>query len=142
MAELAAICRQRSPSAAARAASLVRSHGSRRLANTLARCRHPWRCTKCLDGFEEMLHEYVSRLVREARCHASQDTTMNDDRLIDIESRIAFFADAQQQMSDVIARQEKELEGLTRRVHDLEEQLRQLVPLLNADAGNEPPPHY
>jgi SlyX protein len=67
---------------------------------------------------------------------------MNDERLIDIESRIAFFEDAQQQMSDVIARQEKELEGLARRVHDLEEQLRELVPLLGTDAGNEPPPHY
>jgi SlyX protein len=67
---------------------------------------------------------------------------MNDERLIDIESRIAFFEDAQQQMSDVIARQEKELERLERRVHDLEEQLRQAVPLLGADPGNEPPPHY
>jgi SlyX protein len=67
---------------------------------------------------------------------------MNDDRLIDIESRIAFFEDAQRQMSDVIARQEKELERLAQRVHDLEEQLRQVVPLLGADIGNEPPPHY
>lgn len=67
---------------------------------------------------------------------------MNDDRLIDIESRISFFEDAQQQMSDVIARQEKELERLGRRVHDLEEQLRQVIPLLVAEPGNEPPPHY
>lgn len=67
---------------------------------------------------------------------------MNDDRLIDIESRIAFYEDAQRQLSDVIARQEKELERLSRRVHDLEEQLRQLLPLLLADTGNEPPPHY
>jgi SlyX protein len=67
---------------------------------------------------------------------------MNDERLIYIESRIAFFEDAQQQMSDVIARQEKELEQLTRRVHDLEEQLREVVPLLGTDTGNEPPPHY
>jgi SlyX protein len=67
---------------------------------------------------------------------------MDDDRLINIESRIAFFEDAQQQMSDVIVRQEKELERLTQRVHDLEKQLRELVPLLGADTGNEPPPHY
>lgn len=67
---------------------------------------------------------------------------MDDDRLINIESRIAFFEDAQQQMSDVIVRQEKELEQLTQRVHELEKQLRELIPLLGTDAGNEPPPHY
>lgn len=67
---------------------------------------------------------------------------MDDDRLITIESRIAFFEDAQRQMSDVIVRQEKELERLTQRVNDLEKQLRELIPLLGADPGNEPPPHY
>lgn len=67
---------------------------------------------------------------------------MNDERLIDIESRIAFFEDAQQQLSGVIARQEKELERLARRVQHLEEQLREVLPSLVADIGNEPPPHY
>jgi SlyX protein len=67
---------------------------------------------------------------------------MTEERLIDIESRIAFFEDAQQQLSDVIARQEKELERLARRVQELEEQLRQAVPSLVADAGHQPPPHY
>jgi SlyX protein len=67
---------------------------------------------------------------------------MNDERLVDIESRIAFFEDTQQQLSGVIARQEKELEHLTRRVKDLEEQLRQVLPLLVAETTNEPPPHY
>lgn len=67
---------------------------------------------------------------------------MDDERLVDIESRIAFFEDAQQQLSGVMARQEKELERLARRVQDLEEQLRQVLPLLVADIGNEPPPHY
>jgi SlyX protein len=67
---------------------------------------------------------------------------MNDERLIDIESRIAFFENTQQQLSGVIARQEQELEHLARRVQVLEEQLRQVLPLLVADVGNEPPPHY
>lgn len=67
---------------------------------------------------------------------------MNDERLIDIESRIAFFEDAQQQLSDVIARQEAEIARLTRRLEDLEEQLRQAVPSLIADSGDETPPHY
>ena len=67
---------------------------------------------------------------------------MMDERIVDLEMRIAFFEDAQQQLSDVIARQEKELERLSRRVRELEEQLRQAVPSLVADAGHEPPPHY
>lgn len=67
---------------------------------------------------------------------------MNDERLIDIESRIAFFEDVQQQLSGVIARQEKELERLARRVQDLEEQFREVLPSLVDDIGNEPPPHY
>jgi SlyX protein len=68
---------------------------------------------------------------------------MDDERLIDIESRIAFFEDAQQQLSGVIARQEKELEHLTRRVQDLEAHLRQVLPSLVGDIDKEPPPpHY
>lgn len=65
-----------------------------------------------------------------------------DQRLVDVESRIAFLEDAQQQLSDVIARQERELERLGRRVQELEAQLRQALPSLVVDSGNEPPPHY
>lgn len=65
-----------------------------------------------------------------------------DEKFVDLETRIAFLEDAQQQLSDVIARQEKELERLARRVQALEEQLRQAMPSLVTDAGHEPPPHY
>lgn len=68
---------------------------------------------------------------------------MTDEKIIDLETRIAFLEDAQQQLSDVIARQEKEMERLGRQVQDLEKQLRQAVPSLVADASEEtPPPHY
>lgn len=65
-----------------------------------------------------------------------------DDKVVDLEMRIAFLEDAQQQLSDVIARQEKQIEQLVRRMEDLEEQIRQAVPSLIADAADEPPPHY
>lgn len=66
-----------------------------------------------------------------------------EEKLVDLETRIAFLEDAQQQLSDVIARQEKEIERLLHRVSELEEQLRQAAPSLIADAAEEsPPPHY
>lgn len=66
-----------------------------------------------------------------------------DEKLVDLEMRIAFLEDAQQQLSDVIARQEQEIARLLLRVGELEEQLRQAVPALIADAAEEtPPPHY
>ena len=66
-----------------------------------------------------------------------------EDKLVDLETRIAFLEDAQQQLSDVIARQEKEIMRLLHRVSELEEQLRQAAPSLIADAADEtPPPHY
>ena len=66
-----------------------------------------------------------------------------EDKLVDLETRIAFLEDAQQQLSDVIARQEKEITRLLHRVSELEEQLRLAAPSLIADAADEtPPPHY
>lgn len=67
---------------------------------------------------------------------------MSEERLIDVETRIAFLEDAQQQLSDVIARQENEIALLLQRVATLEQQLRQAVPSLVANSDNEPPPHY
>ncbi len=68
---------------------------------------------------------------------------MSSEKIVDLETRIAFLEDAQQQLSDVIARQEREIGNLLRRAADLEEQLRQAVPSLVADASDEPPPpHY
>ena len=63
-------------------------------------------------------------------------------RFDDLESRIAFQEDAIDKLSDVIARQEKELDQLKRMVLILSTQIR------NFDAGegfpkaDEVPPHY
>lgn len=65
-----------------------------------------------------------------------------DERIVDLETRIAFLEDAQQQLSDVMARQENEIALLLQRVATLEQQLRQAVPSLIANQDNEPPPHY
>lgn len=66
-----------------------------------------------------------------------------DEKLVDLETRIAFLEDAQQQLSDVMARQEKEIERLVNRIADLEAQLRAVAPSLVADSAEEtPPPHY
>lgn len=65
-----------------------------------------------------------------------------DERMVDLETRIAFLEDAQQQLSDVMARQENEIALLLQRVATLEQQLRQAVPSLVANSDNEPPPHY
>lgn len=67
---------------------------------------------------------------------------MSEEKLIDLETRIAFLEDAQQQLSDVMARQENEIAMLLQRVATLEQQLRQAVPSLVTSQDNEPPPHY
>ncbi|MBW3566335.1 MAG: SlyX family protein [Proteobacteria bacterium] len=65
-----------------------------------------------------------------------------EDKIVDLETRIAFLENAQQQLSDVIARQESEIAVLVQRAGVLEQQLRQAVPSLIENADNEPPPHY
>ncbi len=68
---------------------------------------------------------------------------MNEhSRLEDLESRIAFQEDAIDKLSDVIARQEKELDQLKRMVLILSTQIKEVDSgdrLANAD---ERPPHY
>ena len=65
-----------------------------------------------------------------------------EERLVDLETRLAFFEDAQQQLSDVLARQEQEIERLRLRVSVLETQLRVAMPSMVEGGGDEKPPHY
>lgn len=65
-----------------------------------------------------------------------------DEKIVDLETRLAFFEDAQQQLSDVIARQEQEIAALRARIGALETQLREAMPSAVTDAGDERPPHY
>ena len=63
-------------------------------------------------------------------------------RLDDLESRIAFQEDAIDKLSDVIARQEKELYQLKRMVLILSTQIRNFDTGDDAAKANEIPPHY
>lgn len=69
-----------------------------------------------------------------------------DDRLIDLESKLAFQDDLLQQLNDVVARQDQELMMLRAEMEKLRSQLFQILPLLSAGGAgaalDERPPHY
>jgi SlyX protein len=68
-----------------------------------------------------------------------------DDRLAAVESRLAFLDDAVDRLSDVVARQDRELVELGRQVRAMADRLRDLGEFVSAEAmgtGHEPPPHY
>ena len=66
-----------------------------------------------------------------------------EDRLIDIESRLAFQEHTLQALNDVIARQQQEIDHLTRQLQHAQEQLRNLATTLPTGPQDEPPPpHY
>lgn len=64
------------------------------------------------------------------------------DPIAELETRVAFQEDAIDKLSDVIARQEKDIERLTRMVQILNNQLKQLDVGPVDDAADQPPPHY
>jgi SlyX protein len=63
-------------------------------------------------------------------------------RLDDLESRIAFQEDILDKLNDIVARQDLEIQRLTRTVISLSGQLRELAPGSGDDLADEPPPHY
>lgn len=66
---------------------------------------------------------------------------MIDDRLIDIETRIAYQEDMLQQLNDVVAKQQKRIDLL----EDVLRTLTERYPSLQAEATPaliEKPPHY
>ena len=76
---------------------------------------------------------------------------MNDDihqetsRLDELEARLAFQDDLIENLNDVVARQDRELLQLTRRVAQLEERLQDLASAAGGageSQGHEVPPHY
>lgn len=66
----------------------------------------------------------------------------DSERLFDLESRIAFQEDAIDKLSDVIARQEKELDQLKRMVLILSTQIKSYDGSEHRIEANERPPHY
>ncbi len=66
-----------------------------------------------------------------------------DDRLIELESRLAFQDHTLQELNDVIVRQQRDIDDLRRDLEALRAQLKALAPALVASRGEEtPPPHY
>jgi SlyX protein len=66
-----------------------------------------------------------------------------EQRLIDLEMRLAFQEQALQELDAVIVRQQRELEAVTRRLEQAESRLRGLTPSQIANQADEtPPPHY
>lgn len=68
---------------------------------------------------------------------------MNEDRLIEIETRLAFQEDAIERLSDVIYRQQELLDRLVARCDLLGTKVTELAEKLPDEAaGDERPPHY
>ncbi len=67
----------------------------------------------------------------------------DQERIIDLESRIAFQEDAIDKLSDVVSRQEQELLRLEKMVRYLHQQLKSLGDSqMTHPADEPPPPHY
>ena len=72
-------------------------------------------------------------------------TEPRPDGLDDLEARVAFQDDLIERLNDVVARQDREILALTRRVGALERRLNDLDETATAAAagsGHEIPPHY
>jgi len=66
-----------------------------------------------------------------------------ENRLIELETRLAFQDHALQELNTVIVRQQQEITALTREIENLKAQFKTLAPELVASRDNEtPPPHY
>lgn len=66
-----------------------------------------------------------------------------DNRLIEIETRLAFQDHTLQELNAVVVRQQQEIAALTRELETLKAQFKTLAPELVASRADEaPPPHY
>lgn len=71
----------------------------------------------------------------------------DQDRIVDLEVRCAFLERANQELSDIVARQQQQLDEATKRLEDLRRQVEALE--LAYESGRPPqdpradvPPHY
>ncbi|MEJ2179271.1 MAG: SlyX family protein [Gammaproteobacteria bacterium] len=66
-----------------------------------------------------------------------------EERINELESRLAFQDDTIQKLNDVIVEQQQQIDQLSIQMSELKEQIQSLVPVLVADEAQEiPPPHY
>ncbi len=69
---------------------------------------------------------------------------MNDDRFIALETKLAFFEDAAQQLSDVVARQQQQIDSLETALRLLIDRVQSLneAAASKGSLADEIPPHY
>ena len=68
---------------------------------------------------------------------------MMEERVTELESRVAFQDDTIQKLNDVIIEQQHQIDQLSAQMAAVKEQIQALVPELIADQSQEtPPPHY
>jgi len=66
-----------------------------------------------------------------------------ENRLVELETRLAFQDNSLQELNAVVVRQQREIDTLTREIESLKAQVRALAPDLVASRAEEaPPPHY
>lgn len=66
-----------------------------------------------------------------------------ENRLIELETRVAFQENTLQALNAVIVRQQKEIDTLSRDLESVRAQLQALVASQDTHTGDEPPPpHY
>jgi SlyX protein len=66
-----------------------------------------------------------------------------ENRLVELETRLAFQDDALQALNAVVVRQQQEIAALAYAVEDFKSQLRAMAPASVASRADEPPPpHY
>jgi SlyX protein len=66
-----------------------------------------------------------------------------ENRLVELETRLAFQENTLQELNAVVVRQQREIDALTREIESLKAQIRTLAPELVASRAEEtPPPHY
>ena len=68
---------------------------------------------------------------------------MNEERLIEIETRIAYQEDTIQQLNQVVTEQQQKIEQLEKQYKTLQEYIASLPELLvSNNSADEIPPHY
>ena len=75
----------------------------------------------------------------------SSEGSALDERLIELETRVAFQEDTLQQLNEVVTEQDSYIQSLQVQVQSLAKKLDEMSQVLDQPAGkvgNEPPPHY
>ncbi len=67
---------------------------------------------------------------------------MSTERVVELETRLAFQEQSLQELSDIVYRQQRELEQLRDVVRAMEERLKAVEPSPLGEGAEPPPPHY